>query len=152
MTSQIVCADRSDRGKLRVTGEQRAWFLHQILTKAFEDIRPGEAREAAMISGKGRMIGYLEALATEDAILAHFEPALDPSLPDAMRGYLFATRAELIGVTEEFDLVLVAGESWAEAAAAVAGEGPTQPTRGLGVPAGYVWAERGRGPDLSAEL
>lgn len=152
MTHELMCADRSERGKLRVTGEQRAWFLHQVLTRAFEDIRPGEAREAAMISGKGRMIGYLEALATEDAILAHFERALDPTLPDALRGYLFATRAEVTSVTDDFDLVLVAGDGWAEAAASVAEPGLTQATRGIGAPGGYVWAEVGEAPQVIAAL
>ncbi|CAN5772327.1 glycine cleavage T C-terminal barrel domain-containing protein [soil metagenome] len=152
MTHDLMCADRSERGKLRVTGEQRAWFLHQILTKAFEDIRPGKAREAAMISGKGRMIGYLEALATDDAILAHFERALDPALPDAMRAYLFATRAELTSVTEDFGLVLVAGEGWAEAAVSVSEPGLIQASRGIGAPGGYLWAERGEASRVIAGL
>ena len=152
MTHQLMCADRSERGKLAVTGEQRAWFLHQILTKAFEDIQPGEAREAAMISGKGRMIGYLEALATEDSIVAHFESDLDPALPDAMRAYLFATRAEVTRLTDELDLVLVVGEGWADAAASVSETGMIHPTHGVGPPAGYVWASRGSAPGIIAAL
>jgi folate-binding protein YgfZ len=131
-------ADRSGRGKLRFTGPQRAWFLHQIMTQAFEDIAPGEARDTAMITAHGRMLAYLEVVATEDALLAHFEPSLLESLPDAIRRYVFATQVEIEDVSAEMGLVLVAGPGWAEAAATVP-DAIVHPTGSLGVPAGYVW-------------
>src|SRR5688572_28091922 len=114
----ILIADRSQRGKLRFTGEQRAWFLHQILTQSFEDIRPGEARDSAMITAHGRMSGYLETIASQDAIYCHFEPELRETLPELSRNYVFATRVEIDDVTDEFGLVLLAGENWREVAAA----------------------------------
>ena len=52
-------ADRSWRGKLEVSGPQRAWFLDQILTQRFEDMQSGEARDAAMITVHGRMTAFL---------------------------------------------------------------------------------------------
>jgi folate-binding Fe-S cluster repair protein YgfZ len=39
MTDRIAYADRSERGKLKLTGPQRAWFLHQILTQSFDLFR-----------------------------------------------------------------------------------------------------------------
>src|SRR5688572_17489782 len=101
----VLIADRSGRGKLRLRGEQRAWFLHQILTQAFEDIQPGETRDSAMISAHGRMSGYLEALATQDTIYCHFEPELRETLPDLISSYVFATRVEVEDVTGEYGLV-----------------------------------------------
>src|SRR5688500_14109641 len=98
--TQLRMADRSARPKLRFTGPQAAWFLHQILTQAFEDMRPGEAREAAMITAHGRMTGYLEVLAADDAFRAHFEPALAATLPDEIRKYVFATQVEIDDVTD----------------------------------------------------
>ncbi len=133
-------ADRSERGKLRLTGPQRAWFLHQIMTQAFEDIAPGEARDTAMITAHGRMLGYLEVVATEDALLAHFEPSLLESLPDAIRRYVFATRVEIEDVSSEMGLVLVAGPGWEDAAARVP-DAVLHPTASLGVPAAYLWVD-----------
>ena len=138
----ILIADRSQRGKLRFSGEQRSWFLHQILTQAFEDMQPGQARDSAMITAHGRMSGYLEAIASQDAIYCHFEPELGESLPDLIRSYVFATRVEIDDVTDEFGLVLLAGENWREVAAANVAMPRVHETRSLGVPAGYVWLDR----------
>jgi folate-binding protein YgfZ len=133
---ELVYADRSGRGKLRFSGPQRAWFLHQIMTQAFEDIGAGEARDTAMITAHGRMLGYLEVVATEDALLAHFEASLIPTLPDEIRRYVFATRVEVEDVSAELGLVLVAGDGWA---GAVPGGATVHPTTSLGVPAAYLW-------------
>ena len=136
--SQLLYADRSERGKLRFSGPQDKWFLHQILTQAFEDMTAGEARDAAMITAHGRMVGYMEVLATEDALLAHFEPELRESFPDDIRRYVFATQVEIEDLSEEWGLVLVAGDGWE---AATSGLGIAHPTSALGVPAGYVWTQ-----------
>ena len=133
-------SDRSARAKLRFTGPQRAWFLHQVLTQSFEDIAPGQAREAAMLTPHGRMIGYLETVATEDSVLAHFEPELRTDLKETLARYVFATRVEISDVTEAMGLVLVTGEGWQEAARSL--NSMTHPTRSLGIPAVYLWVER----------
>lgn len=136
---RILFGDRSERGKLRFTGPQRAWFLHQILTQSFEDIASGEARDAAKITAHGRMTGFMEFLATDDSLLCHFEPELRPTLPDDIARYVFATDVTIEDITEETGLVLMVGEGWDRAAAEVAPEAPAHPTRSLGIPAGYIW-------------
>ena len=148
----ITYADRSERGKLRFSGPQAAWFLHQVLTQAFEDMAPGEARDAAMITAHGRMIGYLEALALDDAIVCHFEPELRATLPDALSRYVFATQVEIDDVTERVGLVLLVGEGWRNAGRAVAPDAPLHETSSLGVSAGYLWVERERVPDVLGAL
>lgn len=145
---EILIADRSERGKLRFTGPQRAWFLHQILTQSFEDMSPGEARDTALLTPHGRMLGYLEALAVEDAILCHFEPELRDSLPEAIGRYVFATQVEIEDVTDDMGLVLVVGESWMRAAMSANATAPVQPTAGLGVEAGYMWTSRAEVPEV----
>ena len=135
-------ADRSERGKLRFSGPQDRWFLHQILTQAFEDMQPGEARDSAMITAHGRMVGYLEVLATEDGLLAHFEPELKAELPDAIRRYVFATQVEIEDVGDAWSLILVGGAE-AESLGDL-GDALIHPTSALGVPAFYVWT---RSPD-----
>jgi tRNA-modifying protein YgfZ len=139
MTARNLYADRSDRGKLELTGPQRAWFLHQILTQAFEDIEPGEARDTALITAHGRMVGYMEALATDDALRLHFEPELIESLPDALQRYVFATQVTINDVTKDFGLVLVVGPDWEERAQTVAPHAATHRTLSFGGPAGYLW-------------
>lgn len=142
----IAYSDRSERGKLRFTGPQRAWFLHQIMTQAFDPMPSGEAREAAMLTVHGRMVGYLEAVATDDSILCHFEPELRATFPEQIGRYVFATQVEIEDVTEELGLILLAGSEWRRVASDVAPTAPVQPTSALGIDACYIWLER-RGVD-----
>lgn len=130
-------ADRSERGKLRFSGPQDRWFLHQILTQAFEDMQPGEARDSAMITAHGRMVGYLEVLATEDGLLAHFEPELKADLPEAIRRYVFATQVEIEDVSDAWSLILVGGVE--PSALGDLGDARIHPTSALGIPAFYAW-------------
>ncbi len=148
----LLYADRSERGKLRFTGPQRAWFLHQILTQSLEDITPGDARDAAMITVHGRMVGYMEIVATEDELLAHFEPELAATLPEAIRRYVFGTRVEIVEVTNDFGLVLVVAPDWENLAAAAAPKAILHPTQSLGIPAGYLWIKAGTMEDVVAAL
>jgi folate-binding protein YgfZ len=148
----ILFQDRSERGKLRFTGPQSAWFLHQILTQSFEDMRPGEARDAAKLTAHGRMTGYMEFVATEEAFLCHFEPELRATLPEEIARYVFATQVTIEDVTERSALVLVAGEGWERLASVAAPGEVTQPTRSLGVAAGYIWSPRDRSAAVLTSL
>lgn len=145
-------ADRSARGKLRLTGPQRAWFLHQILTQNFEDIAPGDARAATLLTAHGRMVGYMEVVATEDELLMHFEPELIATLPDAIRFYVFSTDVKIDDIADEMGLLLVAGKG---AGAAVDELGPAvvlHPTDELGIPAFYVWVPKGKLTGVAAAV
>ena len=137
--TKLLFADRSERAKLRVGDDQRAWFLDQLLTQSFADMSPGEARDAALITVHGRMQAYLEVVATEDAFLCHYEPELRAVVPEALQKYVFATRVTLDDVTDELGLLLLVGEDWSSRAADLSGEGVAHPTQSLGVEAGYVW-------------
>lgn len=148
----LVCADRSERAKLRVTGEQRAWFLDQLLTQSFDPIVPGETRDACLLTVHGRITAYLEAVATEDAILMHAEPDLAVVLHEQLTRYLFATMAEVTDVTGEMGLVLVAGPGTDEAVAGIGPAATRHPTSALGAPAAYLWIERGAVGDVVESL
>ena len=142
MNQHLLFADRSERAKLRVGDEQRAWFLDQLLTQSFADMQPGEARDAALITVHGRMQAYMEVVGTEDAFLTHYEPELRGVVPDTLRKYVFATRVTLEDVTDELGLLLLVGPEWPSVAADLAGRGIVHPTQSLGVDAGYVWVPR----------
>ena len=150
--SEPVFLDRSSRGKFRFTGEQAAWFLHQVLTQAFEDIAPGQAREAAMLTVHGRMVAYVEVVATEDALWAHFEDDLRATFPDALSQMVFATQVEIEDLSDDFGLFLVAGDGWEQAVAKLPSEYLVQPTKGLGESAAYLWIARDMTHALADEL
>ncbi|HEX2239642.1 MAG TPA: hypothetical protein VHJ82_00650, partial [Actinomycetota bacterium] len=135
----VVFADRSERGKLQFHGPQHLWFLHQILTQSFEDMQVGDAREAALLTVHGRMVGFLEAFAIEEAVLCHFEPELKDTLPEAISRYVLATQVTIDDVSDEMGLVLVAGQGYEELAHGHAVGPLVHPTDSLGIPAAYLW-------------
>lgn len=141
--ASLMYSDRSDRGKLRFTGPQRAWFLHQILTQDFESIAPGQSRAAALLTPHGRMVGFMEVVATDDALLMHFEPELLPTLPEAIARYVLATDVQIEDVTDAMGLLLIAGKGALEVASDLGCSVVVHETAELGVPAAYVWIERG---------
>jgi folate-binding protein YgfZ len=133
-----LVADRSERAKLRIGGDKRLWFLHQQLTQAFEDVTPGTSRDAALITVHGRMRAYLETIATEDAVLCHFEPELRTSLPEELGRFAPLVPVEIEDVTSKWGLVLVAGPSW-QRVAELCPSALVHETASLGVPAAYLW-------------
>jgi tRNA-modifying protein YgfZ len=147
-----VFVDRSERAKLCFTGEQRAWFLDQILTQSFENRRVGESFDSALISVHGRMQAYAEFLVLEDSLLAHVEPSLRTSLPEELKKYVFATRVQIEDVTEQFGLVLVVHPDAGSVGEGFAGDVHVHPTTAIGVPAAYLWVESGRTGELTDHL
>lgn len=145
-------ADRSARMKLRLTGEQRLWFVHQLLTQDFDDMQPGEARDALMLTVHGRIRAFVESIATSDELLMHGEPALRATFPEELKRYVFATRVDIQDVTDDLGLVLLIGEDWREVATAVAPRAVQHPTSAVGGDAGYLWAPKSDVSDVIATL
>ena len=61
--------DRSDRGRLTVTGQDRTGFLQGLLTNDIAALGSGEGCYAAYLTPQGRMIADLEVFNIGDAIL-----------------------------------------------------------------------------------
>ena len=55
--------DRSERGKLALTGAGAVEFLNGQVTNELMTLRPGEGRYAAFLTHKGKMLGDLRILA-----------------------------------------------------------------------------------------
>ncbi|MDQ3985258.1 MAG: hypothetical protein M3280_02015 [Actinomycetota bacterium] len=150
--NRLIYTDRSQRGKLRFGDQQRAWFLDQILTQSFEDMRPGETRDSALLTVHGRMQAYLEATATSEFILCHFEPELRESLPETLRRYVFATRVTIDDVTDEMGLILVAGKEVAAHTRDLSHVLALHPTTCLGTEAVYVWVDSSEVPSVLSKM
>src|SRR5687767_3607347 len=56
--------DRSERGKLALTGSQAAEFLNGQVTNDVEALAPDEGLYAAFLTPKGKMLGDLRVLRT----------------------------------------------------------------------------------------
>src|SRR4029077_8247764 len=63
LTETCGLVDRSDRGKLALTGAGAVEFLNGQVTNELADVPPGEGRYAAFLTHKGKMLGDLRILA-----------------------------------------------------------------------------------------
>jgi folate-binding protein YgfZ len=62
LTERCGLLDRSERGKLALTGTGAVEFLNGQVTNELADLRPGEGRYAAFLTHKGKMLGDLRIL------------------------------------------------------------------------------------------
>ncbi len=61
--------DRSERGKLALTGAGAVEFLNGQVTNELTDLHPGEGRYAAFLTNKGKMLGDLRILAVGASVM-----------------------------------------------------------------------------------
>jgi folate-binding protein YgfZ len=67
LTEHCGLVDRSERGKLALTGADAVAFLNGQVTNELLDLAPGEGRYAAFLTHKGKMLGDLRILAVGNA-------------------------------------------------------------------------------------
>src|SRR3954463_3553617 len=77
--------DRSERGKLALTGREAKTFLNGQVTNDLEALTPGRGRYAAFLTHKGQMLGYLRVLALGDELWLDTERASLQALFDMIR-------------------------------------------------------------------
>jgi tRNA-modifying protein YgfZ len=63
LTESCGLVDRSERGKLVLSGAGAVEFLNGQVTNELADLRPGEGRYATFLTNKGKMLGDLRILA-----------------------------------------------------------------------------------------
>jgi glycine cleavage system aminomethyltransferase T len=112
--------DRSEAGKLLLTGEQAQAFLDGQVSNDIASLQAGHGCYAALLTNKGRMLGDLRALATDDGLLIICERVALQALFDQVRRGLIGWQAELHKRTLELGLLSLVGPR-AEAIARAAG-------------------------------
>jgi folate-binding protein YgfZ len=136
--------DRSDRGKLALTGAGAIEFLNGQVTNELAGLRAGEGRYAAFLTHKGKMLGDLRILAAGpeeergEGTAAAVELLLDTErvalqdLFDMIRRFKVGFEVELHKRTLESALLSLIGPR-ATAAAGVEGELPEEEHAHIGV-------------------
>jgi hypothetical protein len=109
--------DRSNRGVLRIGGEDRLGWLHSLTTQDVEQIAPGPAVQALILSPNGHVQHHLTLTDDGTAAWAHVEPGTAGELLEFLESMRFLMRVEPADVTGEYALLSLLG-------AAAAGEPP----------------------------
>src|SRR5215218_6670900 len=118
MLEACALVDRSERGKLALTGPDAKRFLHGQVTNDVESLEPGRGCYAAFLTHKGKMLGDLRILDAGDELLLDTErPALQ-ELFTMIRRYKLGRDVELHKRTLERGLLSLIGPTARAAAGA----------------------------------
>src|SRR5947209_5184861 len=85
LTEACGMLDRSERGKLALTGGETKSFLQGQVSNDVESLRPGTGCYAALLTSKGKMLGDLRILDTGGELLLDTERVALQPLFNAIR-------------------------------------------------------------------
>src|SRR5918998_853678 len=109
MTEACAVVDRSERGKLALTGAEAKEFLHGQVTNDIERLEPGSGCYAAFLTHKGKMLGDLRVLDAGDELLLDCERVALQELFNMIRRYKLGREVELHKRTLERGLLSLIG-------------------------------------------
>ena len=101
--------DLSARGKIRVTGEDRARLLHAMTTQDVQALTPGQGCYAFFLNAQGRILGDVNIFCREDSFLLDTEPETRQKLYDHIDRYIIADDVTLEDVTGEMSTIAIEG-------------------------------------------
>ena len=118
LATGAAVVDRSNRGVLRVAGEDRLKFLHSLTSQHLEALAPGAPAEALLLSPNGHVEHHLDVVDDGEAVWAHVEPGMAESLAEFLDRMRFLMRVEVTDETESYAVVTLAGAAPPEGALA----------------------------------
>ncbi|SET85174.1 aminomethyltransferase family protein [Stigmatella erecta] len=117
----VALHDASYRETLRITGEDRASFLHGMVTQEVKGLAVGAVAYAALITAKGAMVADARLLKREADLLMDLEPGTGAKVREFLDKYLISEDAELHEATGELALLRLLGPRTPEVLAAALG-------------------------------
>lgn len=101
--------DQSHRGKLRVTGCDRAEFLHGMVTNEIQALRPGQGVYAVFVNVKGKMLADARIYCLPDAFWLDLEPDRVAPISAHLDKYIITSDVTLADLTGDRCLISVYG-------------------------------------------
>jgi aminomethyltransferase len=101
--------DCSGRGKIRVSGEDRARLLHAMTTNHIQGLQPGDGCYAFFLTAQGRILADAHILCLDDSLLINTEPETRQRVYEHLDKYIIADDAVVEDLTDKFATVQVEG-------------------------------------------
>lgn len=117
--------DRSDRGRIIVSGNDRASYLHGLFTNDIAALKPGQGCYAAYLTAQGRLISDMHVYELGDAILLTLPGDVKDVVLAKLDQFIFTEDVQLGDVTATFAQVAVLGPGSAHAVGAAIGGATT---------------------------
>jgi tRNA-modifying protein YgfZ len=101
--------DRSNRGVLRITGQDRLSWLHSLTTQRLEGLAPGASAQALILSPTGHVEHHLTLTDDGTAVWVHVEPGTAGALAEFLESMRFMLRVEVADVSRDYAVLTVLG-------------------------------------------
>lgn len=101
--------DLSARGKIRLTGDDRARLLHAMTTNHVQGLKPGEGCYAFFLSAQGRILADVNIFCREDYFLLDVEPELREKLYQHLDKFIIADDVTLEELTASLPTMAIEG-------------------------------------------
>ena len=113
--------DRSDRGRIVVSGADRASYLQGLLTNDVVALKSGQGCYTAYLTAQGRMISDLHVYELGDVMLLTMAGDVKDTVLAKLDQFIFSEDVQLGDVTGTFAQIAVVGPEAAQAVARVLG-------------------------------
>ena len=117
LTSGAAILDLSARGRIRVTGEDRARLLHAMTTNHIQQMKPGDGMYAFFLNAQGRILADANIFCHDDHFLLDTEAATRQTIYAHLDHYIIADDVTLEDITEQTFCLGLEGPKAAEVAA-----------------------------------
>jgi folate-binding protein YgfZ len=113
--------DRSDRGRVVVSGSDRASYLQGLLTNDVVALKAGQGCYAAYLTAQGRMIADLHVYELGDVMLLAMPGGVKDAVMAKLDQFIFTENVQLGDVSGSFAQIAVVGPAAAAAVATALG-------------------------------
>lgn len=119
LTSAAGFVALGDRCFLRLTGSDRQAFFHNFCTNDIKQLEPGQVCEAFVLNSKGKILGFVHAIATDEELLLTGHGDQSGTLMAHLDMYLIREDVEMTDVSQELAAVFVCGDQASDVLAAI---------------------------------
>ncbi|MCU1293933.1 MAG: glycine cleavage protein (aminomethyl transferase) [Bryobacterales bacterium] len=109
LRSDAAAIDLSARGKIRVTGEDRARLVHAMSTNQVNDLKEGGGVYAFFLTAQGRILADAYIYNLGDSLFLDTEPELGVKLLEHLDRYIIADDAEVHDETANWAVIGLEG-------------------------------------------
>jgi folate-binding protein YgfZ len=118
--------DVSGRGKIKMSGEDRARLLHAMTTNHIQQLTPGTGCYAYFLSAQGRILSDVNVLCREDHLLLDTEPETGAKVYEHLDKFIIADDVTLENLTDRMATIAIEGPRSEEVLRAIGAPVPAE--------------------------
>jgi aminomethyltransferase len=102
--------DLSQRGKIKVAGDDRVKWLQSIISNDILPLAPGQGTYSSLLTHKGKMLSYFRVYQLGESLMLEDVGEIGDATFSILRKFLlYGTKAKMENCTESWGLLLISG-------------------------------------------